>query len=143
MKVASGTLLYRAVGRTIEVLLVHPSGNYNRHAPWSIPKGVPEEGESLEQTARRETLEETSVAPTELWPLGAVQYRKSRKRVECFVGPAPENASPRCASWEVDRAEFVSLEEAQTCLHPDQLPLIEMFTGWLSERLGDSWGTSE
>src|SRR5262245_39759061 len=34
MKQSSGTLLYRRAERGLEVLLVHPSGNYNRRAPW-------------------------------------------------------------------------------------------------------------
>ncbi len=48
VKISSGTLLYRQIGlneersrRRLEVLLVHPSGNYNRGKPWSIPKGIP------------------------------------------------------------------------------------------------------
>ena len=57
MKQSSGTLLYRFDDRgQLEVLLVHPSGGYNRRAPWGIPKGLPDEGESLEEAARRETL---------------------------------------------------------------------------------------
>ena len=55
MKQTAGTLLYRKVDGVLEVLLVHPAGNYNKKAPWSIPKGLPEESESLEQAARRET----------------------------------------------------------------------------------------
>ena len=40
-KLSSGTLLYRTVNGALEVLLVHPAGNYNRRAPWGIPKGEP------------------------------------------------------------------------------------------------------
>ena len=54
-KLSSGTLLYRYVEQSVEVLLVHPAGNYNRRAPWGIPKGAPDPDEGLEQTARRET----------------------------------------------------------------------------------------
>ena len=45
----------------MEVLLVHPSGSYNRNAPWSIPKGELDEGEDPETAARRETREEAGV----------------------------------------------------------------------------------
>ncbi len=89
---SSGTLLYRrqAVGTgalpALEVLLVHPSGNYNRHKPWGIPKGLPDDGESLEEAARRETVEEAGVVPGELTPLGSITYRKSRKVIHCFAG---------------------------------------------------------
>jgi predicted NUDIX family NTP pyrophosphohydrolase len=122
---SAGTLLYRSTPSGLEVLLVHPSGNYNRRAPWSIPKGLPDEGEALEHAARRETLEETGVEAGELVPLGAVEYTKSRKTVVAFAGAAPEGQNPTCASWEVDRAEFVPLARAREILHPDQKPFLE------------------
>src|SRR5882724_2560001 len=125
VKESSGTLLYRHVGAQLEVLLVHPSGNYNRGKPWSIPKGIPDPGEELEAAARRETLEETGVVAGDLESLGSIQYQKSGKRIHCFTGPAPADASPRCASWEVDRSEFVTIDEARKCLHPDQIPFLD------------------
>jgi predicted NUDIX family NTP pyrophosphohydrolase len=120
MRQSAGTLLYRQGKDGLEVLLVHPSGAYNRHAPWSIPKGEPGRDTDLEQTARRETLEETGVTAGPLVPLGSMQYRKSRKEVHCYAGPAPADADPRPTSWEVDQARFVSLDEARDLLHPDQ-----------------------
>lgn len=133
MKQSAGTLLYRypTVGpadasRTgLEVLLVHPSGNYNRGKPWSIPKGIPDPGEDLEIAARRETLEETGVIAGGLVPLGDIQYRKSGKQVHCFAGPAPQEAAPCCKSWEVDRAEFLPLDLARTVIHPDQAVFLD------------------
>ena len=59
MKQSAGVLLYRATGQNpsaggaLEVLLVHPSGYYNRRAPWSIPKGLPNAGESSRLRAAR------------------------------------------------------------------------------------------
>lgn len=125
MRLSAGTLLYRGHAGAWEVLLVHPSGAYNRRAPWSIPKGIPEPGESEEEAARRETREETGVRADQLTYLGRVRYTKSRKEVVCFAGRAPSRAEPRCASWEVDRAEFVSLERAREVIHQDQAPLID------------------
>src|SRR5262249_55120880 len=123
---SAGTLLYRQGPGGLEVLLVHPSGPYNRNAPWSIPKGVPGKDEGLEGAARRETEEETAVkAAGTLLPLGSMVYRKSRKEVHCFAGPAPADAAPRCASWEVDQACFVPLERAREVLHPDQVVFLD------------------
>ena len=125
MKQAAGTLLFRFRDDLTEVLLVHPSGNYNRRAPWGIPKGELDEGEDALAAARRETREEAGVEAGELFSLGHIDYTKSRKRVYCFAGRAPDNANPRCASWEVDRAEFVSLEQARKLIHPDQAPFLD------------------
>lgn len=125
-KLSSGTLLYRYVGAAIEVLLVHPAGNYNRRAPWGIPKGAPDPDEELEATARRETLEETGLDITQpLTDLGFVDYTRSKKRVHAYAGPAPEGASPRCASWEVDKAEFIEITRARRIIHPDQAALLD------------------
>jgi predicted NUDIX family NTP pyrophosphohydrolase len=129
MKESAGTLLHRRGPDGLEVLLVHASGNYNRHRPWSIPKGEVDGAEDAEVTARRETLEETGVAAGVLVSLGEIVYTKTRKRIRCFAGPAPEGAAPRCASWEVDRAEFVSLDEARTRIHPDQVPFLDRLAG--------------
>jgi len=125
MKQSAGTLLYRGDAAHLEVVLVHPSGNYNRRAPWSIPKGEPGTETNLEETARRETLEETGVAAGPLFPLGHVEYRKSRKRIHCFAGPAPADATPRCASWEVDQARFLPVDEARQLIHPDQAVFLD------------------
>lgn len=125
VKQSAGTLLYRRKDGKLEVLLVHPSGAYNRKAPWGIPKGVPDEGEELEAAARRETEEETGVRPGPLFPLGTIDYTKSRKRIHAWGGEAPADAAPRCASWEVDCAEFVDLDRARTLIHPDQAPFLD------------------
>jgi predicted NUDIX family NTP pyrophosphohydrolase len=126
-------LLYRRTDGGLEVLLVHPSGGYNRHAPWGIPKGIPDDGETdLERTARRETLEETGVTAGPLVALGFIDYQKSRKRVFCFAGPAPADAAPRTASWEVDQARFVRLAEARDLMHPDQRVFLDRLEAHLN-----------
>lgn len=133
-KQSAGTLLYRHGSNGLEVLLVHPSGPYNRRAPWSIPKGIPDEGETdLEHTARRETLEEVGVMPGQLVPLGFIEYKKSYKDVYCFAGPAPEEAEARPTSWEIDQAQFVTIDEARRLLHPDQVPFLDRLLAHLRE----------
>ena len=133
MKESAGTLLYRIRDGQLEVLLVHPSGNYNRRAGWSIPKGLVDEGETPEATARRETLEETGMEAGPLVPLGSICYTKSRKCVHAFAALA-ERGEPRPASWEVDRAEFVSLETAGRLLHPDQRPFLQRLEEFLQDQ---------
>lgn len=131
---SAGTLLYRHCDGRLEVLLIHPSGHYNRRSPWGIPKGVPDEGEDLEQAARRETLEETGVPVSgELRSLDYIQYHRAQKRVHCFTGPAPADAQPNCASWEVDKAEFVPIEQARRLIHRDQLPFLDRLEALLAQ----------
>ncbi len=125
-KLSSGTVLYRIVDGAVEVLLVHPAGNYNRRAPWGIPKGAPNADETLEATALRETFEETGLAiDGPLVDLGHVDYTRSKKRVHAFAARAPEGATPRCASWEVDKVEFIELTRARRIIHPDQAALLD------------------
>jgi predicted NUDIX family NTP pyrophosphohydrolase len=139
-KLSSGTLLYRIVDGEIEVLLVHPGGNYNRRAPWGIPKGAPDPEEELEATARRETLEETGLTVEGLLVhLGFVDYTRSKKRVHAYAGPAPEGAAPRCASWEVDKAEFIEITRARRIIHPDQAALLDR----LQRHLGSETESSD
>ena len=126
MKQSAGLLLYAASASGVTVLLVHPSGPYNKKAPFGIPKGEPDEDEPLEKAARRETLEETGIHVTgPLEPLGHIDYKKSRKRVHAWAAPMPEEAVPRCASWEIDQARMFEAEEAKKVIHPDQAPFIE------------------
>ena len=123
---SAGTLLYRFVDEQLEVLLVHPSGNYNRRAPWGIAKGLPDTGESLEDAARRETAEETGVTVDgPLLDLGHIDYKRSRKRIFCFAAPLPEGAEPKVSSWEIDRCEMLPVAEARQKIHPDQAAFID------------------
>jgi 8-oxo-dGTP diphosphatase len=125
-KLSSGTVLWRIVDGALEVLLVHPAGNYNRRAPWGIPKGAPDPNEDLEATARRETWEETGLQiDCPLVNLGYVDYTRSKKRVHGFAAKAPDGAAPRCASWEVDKAEFIEITRARRIIHPDQAALLD------------------
>jgi predicted NUDIX family NTP pyrophosphohydrolase len=134
--ISAGVVLYRRTGDSISVLLVHPSGNYNRKAPWGIPKGHPDEGETLEAAARRECFEETGVTAGELVALGHVDYTKSKKRVHAFAGVLPDDAAPRCASWEVDCAEIVSLERARAVIHADQARFLDALVRLLDDNPG-------
>ena len=72
--------------------------------------------------------------PDELVSLGFIEYKKSRKDVYCFAGPAPADAEPRPTSWEIDQARFVSVDEARRLLHPDQVPFLDRLLAHLGGR---------
>jgi predicted NUDIX family NTP pyrophosphohydrolase len=130
-KESSGTLLYRRQKNTVEVLIVCPSGPAARYG-WSIPKGLPDANETLEEAARRETREETGCDAGELKYLGYIDYKKSQKRVHCFHGRAGD-VTPKVASWEISSARFVPIDEAQDLLHEDQRSLIDMLMAAIKE----------
>jgi len=127
-KLAAGCLVRAAFRGETRYLIVHPSGRYNARAPWSIPKGIVEAGEVPEQTAVRETLEETGIACRIVEPLGQIDYQKSRKTVVGFLAEAetpPPSTKVESIDWEIDRAEFLPADEARERLHPDQRPFID------------------
>jgi len=75
--VSSGGVITRLVGDTLEVVLVGRA----RPERWSIPKGTPVEGETLEQTAMREVREETGLSVRIVERLGDITYWFSARGV--------------------------------------------------------------
>lgn len=80
--VSAGGLVFRRRGEGIETLLC---GRARPGCPgedagltWRLPKGTPEQGETVAETARREVQEETGVRVKVLAPITSIQY--------CFVG---------------------------------------------------------
>ena len=47
-----------------------------RHAPplWALPKGTPDQGETIQQTAEREVREETGIQVRTLSKVGTIEY---------------------------------------------------------------------
>jgi 8-oxo-dGTP diphosphatase len=78
-----GALIFRGRGRRGSILLVerggHPLKGY-----WSLPGGLVETGESLDEAVRREILEETGlrVKPLEMFEVFERIMRDARGRVE-------------------------------------------------------------
>ena len=111
------------------MLLVHPSGSYNRGKPWSIPKGEPGAGEDEERVAVRETREETGLACRILGDLGTV-VQKGGKVVRGFLavvvaGRVRADGSCPDHDWEVDKARFFEPREALRLVKETQRPLLE------------------
>ncbi len=123
----AGTLLFRRTRKGLKVLLVHQIGDKKRR--WSIPKGRVDQGESPEQTARRETREETGVDAGILRAVGCVLAQNKKKLLHCFVGQAPSHArltKQTKQSWEIDRVKFVKVDVALKLVPQEQRWFLEL-----------------
>jgi predicted NUDIX family NTP pyrophosphohydrolase len=148
---SAGILLYRGAPRALEVFLVHPGGPFwakKDDGAWSIPKGLVEDGEDLQATARREFEEETGVRVTApLTKLGAFR-QPSGKTVIAFAAEGDCDAAvvrsnefemewpPKSGKMgrfpEIDRAGWFSPEAALTKILKGQQPIVQVLT----QRLG-------
>lgn len=67
---SAGGVVYRVGAEGVEIVLVGRS----REQLWALPKGTPNEGESVEQTALREVREETGLEASIVAHTGDVHY---------------------------------------------------------------------
>lgn len=133
------------VADALQVLIVHPGGPFwarRDDGAWSIPKGEPGSGEDPAQAAAREFREELGLdPPAGPWTdLGEVR-QAGGKRVRAWAVPGDLDVSavrsgtfelrwpPRSgrvqAFPEVDRAAWVSPEEARRLLVPAQAAFVD------------------
>jgi 8-oxo-dGTP pyrophosphatase MutT (NUDIX family) len=128
-------VVHRAVDGRIEVLLVH------RRQPrlWALPKGTPDSGETIEETAVRETREETGLEVEIERPLRSIRYffvrgtTRFHKTVHFFlmraIGGALEDHDA-----EFDEVAWVDLEEALAILnHATERSVVEEAAAVLAE----------
>lgn len=74
--VSAGGVVYRTRdGRAELVLVARPATNL-----WALPKGTPEPGESIEETARREVSEETGLQVRIEDAVADIEYSFTRPR---------------------------------------------------------------
>lgn len=140
MKYSAGILFYKI--DPFQVLLVHPSGNYNKNAKWSIPKGNRENNENVLETAFREISEELGVnlsGKEEYINLDYVTYQSGKKEIYVLAMnfSVIQNQTLKL-NWENDKYEFYSYDEAEKIIHPDQFVFIKRLQKELLENAFDS-----
>jgi 8-oxo-dGTP pyrophosphatase MutT (NUDIX family) len=126
------------VHRTIEgrpqVLLVH------RRSPrlWALPKGTPDSGETVEETALRETREETGLQVAIERRLQSIRYffvrgsTRFHKTVHFFL-MKPVGGRLEDHDAEFDEVAWVDLEEAMAILnHATERSVVEEAAGLLT-----------
>ena len=121
------------------ILIGHPTYSSDGAGFWTIPKGKMDEGETEEQTAKREFFEESGLTidgfpDGTLEYLGDEEYRHKKKRLVAFyfktlmVPPRPI-----CVSYlekdgkqipEIDRFQWVTYDEAVKLLHYTQAAIL-------------------
>ena len=142
---AAGLLMCRLSNDLLEYFLVHPGGPYfkNKNAgAWSIPKGIPEEGETLIQTAQREFFEETGITPEPpFYPLGMVKQKGGKvvhawaffgtwdpvTGITCnnFTLEWPPKSKKMVEFPEVDKASWMGYADAISMIIPEQIPFLD------------------
>jgi predicted NUDIX family NTP pyrophosphohydrolase len=152
-KRSAGILLYRRREERIEVLLVHPGGPFwskKDDGAWFVPKGELEGEEDALAAARREFREELgSDAPAqEALSLGTVKNKSGKLiyawALEGELDPESVKSNTFELEWpprsgkmrefpEVDRANFFSLEAAQSKMHEAEQPFLERLRTLLAE----------
>ena len=70
MEISAGGIIYRRIEGRAQVCLIAT----NSGKTWQLPKGIIEEGEQQEETARREVAEETGLRGEILQPLDRIEY---------------------------------------------------------------------
>ena len=136
--------MYRRRKDNFEVFLVHPGGPFyskKNEGVWSIPKGLVEDREEILQTAQREFFEETGIKPSPpFYPLDTVKL-KSGKIVHAWAFEGvwepeqgivsnifqlewPPSSKKMINVPEVDRAEWMTVENATKMIHPLQTPFL-------------------
>ena len=84
---------------------------------WTLPKGTPDAGETLEQTALREVAEETGLEVNILEPLRSIEYEfvqdgtRIRKTVHYYL-MEPTGGDLARHDHEFERVRWVPFDEA-------------------------------
>ena len=122
------------------VLICHITNQKMEGRTWSIPKGLPDEGESWVDAACRETMEETGIEikPENILPLGESPYYsksmstnktlipflgwvdKSGDEIECVCHSMFENKQGDFQP-EVDAFRWVDFDTALDMIHDSQV----------------------
>lgn len=119
------------------VALVHDVFGY-----WTLPKGGTEEGETIEQTAKREIEEKLGIPVAELGPeIGSIEYVASHpekgkllKKVVFYLAEAGYQELDLHTNGGLDKAAWFQLHEVvDLTIYDDILPLIAKAIGLISK----------
>lgn len=147
---SAGILAYRYTAKRLEVMLAHPGGPFwakKDGAAWSIPKGIIEEGESIQEAAIREFEEEIGeLIEKDLIELGTI--KQSQKAITVFaickdidVSQIKSNTfemewPPKSGKMqefpENDKAQWFPIEQARKKIFKGQLGFLDSLIALLN-----------
>ena len=111
---------------------------------WTLPKGTPEAGETVEQTAVREVAEETGLEVRIVRPLDSIEYTfvqkgtRVHKTVHYFL-MEPVGGDLSLHDHEFERVRWVSFDEAPELLtFPTERALVASVADRLAEPTGSA-----
>ncbi len=143
---AGGVVWRRAPDGALEVVIGYQAGERR----WALPKGTPEPGESLEDTAIREVSEETGLTITLGEKVGVIDYwftrdqRRYRKRVHHWLMTA-DGGGFADHDHEFDKVIWAPAAEAlaqisfatERSILEQAIVLLDTDTGTTTEKLDD------
>ena len=124
---SAGGVIYRRNDGRVEVALAHRRGP----SVWALPKGTPDSGETIEETALRETREETGLDVELVAPIDTIRYffvrdsTRFRKTVHFYLMRAVGGDLSQ-HDHEFDEVRWVELGEALGLLtYPTERAVVE------------------
>jgi len=124
---SAGGVVHRTAPARTEVALVHRL----KPALWALPKGTPQAGETLEETALRETREETGLEVEIEQPISSIRYFFVRGRTRFaktvhFFLMRPVGGDLSLHDHEFDEVLWWPLEEAiELVTYPTERSVLE------------------
>jgi 8-oxo-dGTP pyrophosphatase MutT (NUDIX family) len=124
---SAGGVVYRRTSAGLEIVLAH------RRSPtlWALPKGTPAGNESVEQTALRETSEETGLAVEIEQPIGPIGYTFVRgstryHKIVHFFLMRPKGGDLDDHDHEFDECRWMAIPEALKVMsYPTERQVVE------------------
>lgn len=114
-----GGIVLRDANGTTEICLGRRQRALGRsRTTWTLPKGTPDEGESIDETALREVAEETGLEVRILAPVGAIDYfftqsgERIHKTVHYFLMEAT-GGSLGAHDHEFDEVRWMPIDDAR------------------------------
>jgi 8-oxo-dGTP pyrophosphatase MutT (NUDIX family) len=138
---SAGGIVYRYQDLIPQLVVGRRKRERDAHT-WTLPKGTPNAGETLEETALREVCEETGLTVRIVSPLEAIKYTfvqrgtRIHKTVHYFM-MEPTGGALEGHDHEFEEVRWISFDEAAGMLSFDtERSLVSLAATRLPERAG-------